>query len=172
MTQIDSEREITLLDGVSLVMGSAIASIHVLWVMRSGLSIFGWVMICLAFLWVAVTATGPFIFLARRFSQKFPGYPRVGDWLWAVLGMPWLITAVIRSAIGGKDHHSPLPGLTLGIGQAIVCFIAVVVVWKTWVAVPPERAADLESTPWTSRVGLILAIAWPIQCGLGMVVLN
>ena len=28
------------------------------------------------------------------------------------------------------------------------------------------------SAPWTNRVGLILAIAWPIQCGLGMVVLS
>jgi len=46
------------------------------------------------------------------------------------------------------------------------------VVWNTWVIVPPEQAARVEASPWTNRVGLILAIAWPIQCGLGMVVLS
>jgi hypothetical protein len=40
------------------------------------------------------------------------------------------------------------------------------------VMVPPKQAARVEGSPWTNRVGLILAIAWPIQCGLGLVVLN
>ena len=38
--------------------------------------------------------------------------------------------------------------------------------------VPPDQAVRVESAPWTNRVGLILSIAWPIQCGLGMVVLS
>jgi hypothetical protein len=61
---------------------------------------------------------------------------------------------------------------TLSVGLAVVCLIALVVVWSTWVMVPPGRAAQVEAAPWTNRVGLILAIAWPIQCGLGLVVLS
>jgi hypothetical protein len=48
----------------------------------------------------------------------------------------------------------------------------VAVVWSTWVMVPPQEAARIEAAPWTNRVGLILAIAWPVQCGLGLVVLS
>ena len=33
--------------------------------------------------------------------------------------------------------------------------------------VPPEEAARTAATPWTNRVGLILSVAWPIQCGVG-----
>jgi hypothetical protein len=55
---------------------------------------------------------------------------------------------------------------------AVVCLIALAVVWLTWVMVPPEQASRTASTPWTNRVGLILSIAWPIQCGLGMVVVT
>jgi hypothetical protein len=60
--------------------------------------------------------------------------------------------------------------LSLGLGLA--CLITLGVVWNTWVMVPPEQAARVEAGPWTNRVGLILSIAWPIQCGLGMVVLG
>jgi hypothetical protein len=38
--------------------------------------------------------------------------------------------------------------------------------------VPPHQAARVEAAPWSNRVGLILSIAWPIQCALGMVVLS
>jgi len=61
---------------------------------------------------------------------------------------------------------------TLTISLALSCLVALVVVWGTWVMVPPEQAARIEGAPWTNRVGLILAIAWPIQCGLGLVVLS
>ena len=61
---------------------------------------------------------------------------------------------------------------TLSLGLVTACLIALVVVWSTWVTVPPEQAAQVEAAPWTNRVGLILSIAWPIQFGLGMVVLS
>ncbi len=38
--------------------------------------------------------------------------------------------------------------------------------------VPPEQATQVEAGAWTNRVGLVLAITWPIQCGLGLVVLS
>ena len=173
MERIDPGTDINVLDGVSLVMGSAIASVHILRLIRSEFSGAGWVMVWITFALVAVTATGPFIFLARRFSHRLPGYPKIGDRLWALLGLPWLVTAIIQSALPGQDpRNNPLFAATLGVGLAIVCVIALVVVWGTWVMVPPEQAARVEAAPWTNRVGLILSIAWPIQCGLGMVVLS
>jgi hypothetical protein len=62
--------------------------------------------------------------------------------------------------------------VTLTGGLGVVCFIALIVVWTTWVIVPSEQAAKTDAAPWTNRVGLILSIAWPIQCGLGMIVLS
>ena len=173
MERSDSGNEINVLDGIALVMGSAIASVHILRVMRSGLSPAGWVMVCLSFAWVALTAAGPFIYLARRYASRVPGYPRIGDRLWAVLGLPWLLTALIQSALPGEDpRQNPLFSATLGIGLAVACLIALIIVWTTWVIVPPNEASRIEAAPWTNRVGLFLSIAWPIQCGLGMVVLS
>ena len=169
----DSGSEINVLDGVAFVMGSAIASVHILRVIRTGLSAAGWIMVWLTFAWVALTAAGPFIFLARRFSRRLPGYPKIGDALWALLGVPWVITAIIQSALPGQDlRQSPLFASTLAVGLAIACLIALIVVWGTWVMVPPHQAARVEAAPWSNRVGLILSIAWPIQCALGMVVLS
>jgi hypothetical protein len=173
MERSESGSDINVLDGVALVMGSAIASVHILRVIRSEFTGASWVMVWITFVLVAVTSTGPFIFLARRFSRRLPGYPRIGDGLWALLGLPWLITAIIQSAVPGQDpRNNPLLSGVLTIGLALVCVIALVIVWGTWVMVPPEQAARIEAAPWTNRVGLILAIAWPIQCGLGMVVLS
>ena len=69
-------------------MGSAIASIHILGVRRWDLTGAGWIMVSITFTWVAVTAAGPFIFLARRFARRLPDYPKIGDRLWAMLGIP------------------------------------------------------------------------------------
>ena len=66
----------------------------------------------------------------------------------------------------------PVLALYVWLGLAIVCMTALAVVWSTWVMVPPAQAARLEIGPWTNRVGLIVAIAWPLQCGLGMIVLS
>ncbi len=166
-------RDINVLDGLALVMGAAIASVHMLRVLRSGLTPAGWVMLWITFSCVALTASGPFIFLARRYSRRLPGYPKIGDWLWALLGVPWVFTAIIESVVPGEDpRHNPLFSASLSIGLAISCLLALVVVWGTWVMVPPEQAARIEVGPWTNRLGLIIAIAWPIQCGLGMIVLS
>ena len=103
-------------------------------------------MVCLTFAWVALTAAGPFIFLARRYRDRLPGYPRIGDRLWAMLGLPWLVTAVIQSALPGEDpRQNPLFSTTLGVGLALACLIALAVVWSTWVMVPPEQAARIEA---------------------------
>jgi hypothetical protein len=173
MERIDKGDGFSVLDGAALVVGAAIASIHILRVARQDLSGQGWVMIALTFCWLAVTAAGPFLFLGRRFARRLQNYPRVGDRLWALLGTPWLASALVQSAMpGSEQRHNPLFITTLSVGLAIACLIALFVVWGTWVVVPPERARRAEAAPWSNRVGLILSIAWPIQCGLGLVVLS
>ena len=107
MERIDSGSDINVLDGVALVMGSAIASVHILRVIRSEFTGASWVMVWITFVLVAVTATGPFIFLARRYSRRLPGYPKVGDRLWALLGLPWLVTAIIQSASPARTAQQP-----------------------------------------------------------------
>jgi hypothetical protein len=173
MERIDAGSGFSVLDGAALVMGSALSSILMLSVRRPELSGAGWVMIAATFVLVAITAAGPFIYLARRFIRRVPGYPKIGDKLWTLLGTPWLATALLQSATPGTEpRHNPLFQSALSVGLAIACLIALAVVWGTWVVVPPEQAARLESAPWTNRVGLILSIAWPLQCGLGMIVLS
>jgi hypothetical protein len=162
-----------VLDGAALVMGAAVASVHIRNIIRDNLSGFGWVLVWCTFTWVALTATGPFLFLVRRFARQLPGYPQVGDGLWALLGIPWLMTAILRSTTDdGVSGNDEFFAAGLGVGLAIASLIALGVVWKTWVMVPPEQAARTASTPWTNRVGLALAIAWPIQCGIGLVLIG
>jgi hypothetical protein len=173
MDRMDTGGGFSVLDGAALVMGSAIASIHTLRVMRSDLTGAGWIMIWITFAWVAVTAAGPFLYLGRRFARRLAGYPKIGDRLWALLGIPWLASALVQSAAADREpRQNSLFTTSLGVGLAVTCLVTLGVVWNTWVIVPPEQAARVESSPWTNRVGLILAIAWPIQCGLGMVVLS
>jgi hypothetical protein len=83
------------------------------------------------------------------------------------------LTALLQSATpASEQRHNPLFTTTLSVGLVIVCFIALSVVWSTWVMVSAERAAQIEGAPWTNRVGLILSVAWPVQCGLGLVVVS
>jgi hypothetical protein len=173
MERIDKAEGFSISDGAALVMGSAIASVHILGVRRWDLSGSGRFMVGLTFMWVALTAAGPFIFVARRYARRLASYPQIGDRLWAMLGIPWVATALVQSAVPASEpRHNPLFTVTLTVSLAIVCLISLAVVWSTWVMVSPEQAARIEAAPWTNRVGLILSIAWPIQCGLGMVVLS
>ncbi len=173
MERIDQGGGFSVLDGGALVGGAAIASIHVMGIRLVDLAGPGWVMILFTFSWIAATAAGPFFYLARRFGRKLAKYPKIGDRLWALLGLPWLVTALLQSATPGTEpRHNPLFSATLTVGLGVVCVIALIVVWGTWVMVSAEQAAQVEAAPWTNRVGLILSIAWPIQCGLGMIILS
>jgi hypothetical protein len=167
----DTGEGFRVLDGLALVIGAAVAAVHVRGILRDNLSGPGWVMIWITFAWVSLTAAGPFMYLGRRFASRLTGYPNVGDALWALLGLPWLATALLRSAVMSDGNQgNDLTSMGLAVGLAIVSLIALAVIWNTWVLVPPERAERTAATPWTNRVGLVLSVAWPVQCGLGMVV--
>jgi hypothetical protein len=173
MERIDRGGGFTVLDGAALVVGAAIASVHVVGIRRGDLAGTGWIMIGLTFCWIAMTAAGPFLYVGRRFIRRLPNYPKIGDRLWALLGLPWLGAALLQSATpGAEPRHNPIFSAILTVGLGLVCFIALIVVWTNWVILPSEQAAKTEAAPWTNSVGLLLSIAWPIQCGLGMVVLG
>jgi hypothetical protein len=173
MSQRESGAGWSLLDGAAVVMGSAVASTHLLRMLGDGLSTAGWIMAAVTFSWIALTASGPFIYLARKYVRKIDGYPGVGDRLWTLLGMPWIISGVLDSMSPSlKWAQGSTFAFMLSVGLAIACPIALGVIWSNWVMVPPEQARRIEAGPWTNRVGLFLAIAWPVQCGLGMIVLS
>jgi hypothetical protein len=162
-----------VLDGGAVVLGTAVASVHIRGVLRDDLAGPGWALAWGAFLWIALTASGPFLFATRHLARRPAGRPRVGDWLWALLGLPWVATALIRATgPGSRVPHDDLFAASVGVGLGVACFIALTVVWRSWVAVNPAQAARASSGPWTNRVGLALAVAWPIQCGVGMVVIG
>jgi hypothetical protein len=162
----------SVLDGAALVAGAAVAAAHIRRTIDPDQNLgIGWVLLSGTFLWIAVTAAGPFIFLVRRYLRVFPNHPQVGDTLWALLGLPWLLTASSQTT-GGATADREMLTIGLGLGLVVASAIALRVVWKTWVSVSPREASQAFAAPWTNRVGLALAIAWPIQCGLGMVVLG
>jgi hypothetical protein len=163
----------SVLDGAAIVMGTAAASILVRGLIRDNLAPPGWALIWGTFAWVGLTASGPFLLLVRRFLRRLSDYPKVGDVLWAVLGTPWLLAAALLSAMPAASARRDSPFvLVLAAGVALAAFVALAVVWKRWVAVAPDEAARTASAPWTNRVGLVLAVAWPIQCGISLVLIE
>ena len=88
MERIDTGSGFSVLDGVAMVMGSAIASIHTLRVMRGDLTGAGWAMLWLTFAGVASRRPGR----SSSWRGGSPGgcadYPKIGDRLWAMLGFP------------------------------------------------------------------------------------
>ena len=169
----ESRGGFSVLDGAVAVTGAAVASVHIRGVMGESLERPGSILIWGCFAWIAVTASGPFLLLVRLYARRMPDYPKVGDRLWALIGLPWILTALIRpAATSGVGHRHDLYAIALSVGLGVVSLIALAVVWGTWVVVSPQQAAQTSSGPWTNRVGLVLAVAWPIQCGIGLVVIE
>jgi hypothetical protein len=164
---------LSVLDAAAFVTGAAVASVHIRGAIREGLSGPGWVLVWGTFTLIALTAAGPFVFLVRRYVRRLAGYPGVGDRLWAWLGLPWIVTAVLQSAApGGVPQRNDLAALVLGAGIGVVSLIALATLWGTWITVAPEQAERVAAGPWTNRLGIALAVAWPVQCGLAMVVIG
>ena len=172
----------SLLDGIALVAGAAIAGVHLKRAAASGLDGAGWVLLWITFAGVALTASGPFLAAIRRLSGRPGTPPRLGDRLWTLLGTPWVLAALPRIAdaggrrapvVGSGSLPSDLYGFALTSGLGVAMIVAMAVVWSRWVMVAPGRVdVEEEGGGWSHRVGLVLGVAWPLQCGLGMIVLG
>jgi hypothetical protein len=163
---------ISVLDGVALVAGAAVASVHLMGLLRQTEPGEVWVLFWGAFAWVTLTATGPFLYVLRKYFRALDGYPKTGDRLWAMLGLPWVLTSALATSPGsaGLSVGNSAYAAVLSVALALVSVIAVAVVWGAWVMVTPGEANERFGAPWTNRVGLILSVAWPVQCGVGMIV--
>lgn len=162
----------TLLDGAALVIGAAVASVHMREAVTSSLLPLGWGLVWITFTGVALSAAGPFIFLERRYGRRPPGYPRIGDYLWGLVGIPWILTALLRPSypLGARASSLELYRLCLWLALGVVSFVVMAIVWRTWVAAGPGKGMRDGPLAWTERIGLILAVGWPLQCGFGLVV--
>lgn len=168
-----SETRFTVLDGTALVMGSAVASVQLRPLAREGSSTAGLIAASLVFAWLAATVSGPFVYLVRRFVRPTTGPSGIGERLWALLGIPWLLGAAVRSAgAGAQDGAEGVYPLVMAGSVAAASLIAFLTIWQTWVAASPEEASRVGAGAWPNRIGLVLAIAWPIQFGLAFVVLG
>ena len=164
---------LTVSDGVAIIAGAAVASVHLRGVMSEQFIGPGWLLVLATFGWVALSSSGPFLFLGRRLLRKDKERLWIGERLWVIIGLPWLASAVIQK--GGSVPGQPASELlstVLSVSLAIVSLISIAVLWETWVKVSPAKAAETFSGPLSNRIGLVLAIAWPIQCGAGMVVIG
>jgi hypothetical protein len=170
---------LTMLDAAAFVTGAAVASVH----FRdfdeeiAGLGLPGWALLVPAFAWLALTAAGPFVFLVRRFSRRPDGYPGPYDWLWLGFGLPWVVAALVRSGLGGLPDGTG----TLYSGFLFVALAAATVpsLARLWLSLPrieptagggPVPPAPPKPESWTGRIGRAVAILWPLQFGLGLMV--
>ncbi len=165
---------LTLLDAIALMTGTAVGSIHVRPILLPALAGESWVLLGFVLILISITAAGPFIHIVHRYYRPVPGYPRAGDRLWTILGIPWVLTGVVHSIFPNLGE-SPLynwyhPLLWGSLGLA--CLLAGNQVWTTWISVSPDQAVEAVGPPWTNRLGLMLGVAWPLQLAACMIVVG
>jgi hypothetical protein len=163
---------VSVLDGAGMIAGAAVAAVHLRGLLTGSACAPGAVVGWGCFAWITVSSAGPFVFVLRRYVGNPLGPALIGENLWALLGLPWLLAALCRSMSSGSMNDDYGTGVGLALGLGIVSLIAIGAVWANWVIVGPERATRTFSPPWTNRLGLFLAIAWPVQWGVGMVVVG
>src|SRR5260221_119895 len=62
--------------GAALVAGAGVTAVHIRGVFRTELMGPGWAIGWGTFLWVALTAGGPFVYLVRAYLRPDPSHPR------------------------------------------------------------------------------------------------
>lgn len=177
MTDRVESFRLTLLDIGSIVMGAAIAAVHVRLVVSTPQTWLMWVWESILFGWVGLTSIGPFLFLARSWRRAAIGnYPLVGDRLWVIWGCPWVLTAVLKATLRRPELHpgqldpAYVGSLGLGLFLATMITVPILVARVLWGSpATPQRPLDVNLTQW---VGLGLTAIWPIQCGVGLVVMG
>ncbi len=167
----------TVLDGAALVTGAAVASVHIKAAVPELVSLMDWTWAFVLFSWLSTTAAGPFIYLVRRFGTRPGGYPRVGDRLWGLAGLPWIVAALVKTGETTRElaagRLDPAYVGCLSIGLALVTTISVPILAAKYLLVDPNAPPRATGpTPWTNRLGLALTVAWPIQCGVGLIVMG
>jgi len=161
----------TVLDGAALVVAAAVASVHMRGPVRFATGA-AWVLVWIAFAGVALTSAGPLVFLVRRYWRRPEGYPRIGDQLWAVLGIPWVACSPLGAATTASNPLG-VYATALSVTLAVACLLVLASLWKVWVLTAPDaRTSRSGPVPWTERLGMALAVAWPLQCGFLLVVLD
>jgi hypothetical protein len=164
---------ITMLDAAALVTGGAVASVHFRPFEEEigKLTPLGSSFLVLAFAWLALTAAGPFVYLVRRYGRRRSGYPSPPDLLWLAFGLPWTIAALYRSGAGNLSTAANiLYGNALFIGLALASCLAVLRLKRAWDALDAAHATKAPRRTWTEWIGTAIAVAWPLQLGLGFVV--
>lgn len=178
MGRLGFSREFTLLDGGVLVTGAAIAAAHFRLHAPDPHGLPAWLGTLAIFGWLAITASGPFALLVRRWRASIAGPPPgLGDWLWLVWGSPWVATALMT-----VGHPTATPDAAPGrLDPAYVGSLALGLIFATAVAVPTliarlawahPRADDAPPIAWSQGVGLALTAAWPLQAGVGLVMMG
>lgn len=164
MTTGTHHSRLTTADIMAFTIGAAFALLHLKRALGPDVSTPGLVVGTLAFLWLTATTAGPFVVLFRRMARvEFEG-ESVGERLWMVLGAPWILSSLFAWLESG------FPTLVLAVGIAQACLLALIEVWRRWIAVSTEEAEAVFIGAWTNRFGMILAIAWPVQIALLLVV--
>jgi hypothetical protein len=164
-----------LLDAVAIVTGAAVASVHVRERIDPGghLTTIGGGLLVASFLFLSLTSTGPILYFVRKFLRHTHRYPRDGDRVWMMLGLPWFVVALWRSSLGPVPSRLALER-TAGMLQVGIGLAAVYSTWmliKRWreLAPPPNGEPDPPRvTPASSRIGFALGAAWPLQLGLAL----
>ena len=173
MATVAESSRLNLLDIGAIVTGASFASVHVRLTLPDprGLPERAWGAVLLA--WLTVTSAGPFFYLVRRFRtvpKHF--YPLMGDRLWGLWGCPRVVAAIVGSGQRSVADHAgrldPAYVGSLGIGLFLATIIAVPILASRYLR--GTRHAD--STNWTQWVGLTLTATWPLQCGVGLVVMG
>lgn len=165
---------LSVLDGIALIGGTAIGSVHVKPLLIPALSVNSGAMLTILLIFISITSAGPFIYLVHRYYRPVAGFPRTGDRLWLILGLPWVVTGLVRAVVPTPseprldDWYVPL----LWTSLAISCVTVASIVWSTWIVVPGDQAIESFGRTWTNRLGLFLGVTWPIQLAAGMVVVG
>lgn len=147
-----------MLDVTALVIGAAIASVHTRAAFLNQQAGPGRWIVGVAFLGIAITASGPFLAWVRL--------EKIGETdgirYWRALGWPWAAAAIVRAA--APWARGTVLVILVG-GLLLAGAFAVVELWRTRIRLGVDQTppAPIVARHWTDSFGIALAIAWPWQ---------
>lgn len=174
-TKAPMEPGVRVVDLLALVIACAVGAMHTRTVIPENQVGDYWIMSSIMILGISLTACGPLLCLCDRLLGQTPRPDgrgsRIGEWIWIVLGLPWLISAAVRVAVPSTTSElSEFASMALFVGLGIACLTTQILIWVAWENRYSEK--PWEETWWRGRFGLVLAVAWPVQWALGLMVLT